>query len=55
VHAVSTAGFTPDTFLLQEHAIFLEKGLAGTPWINLELIELLNELLIADESKADCN
>ena len=53
--AVSTAGFTPDRFLLQEHTIILEKGLAGTPWINTELIELLNELLIADESKAECN
>ena len=33
-----------------------KKGLAtGTPWINLEPVELLNELLIANESKAECN
>jgi len=30
------------------------KGLAGTPWINLEPIKLLNDLLIADKSKAEC-
>ena len=32
-----------------------KKGLAGISWIKLELVELLNELLIADESKAECN
>lgn len=32
-----------------------KKGLAGTPWINLEPLELLNELLIADEFKGECN
>ena len=32
-----------------------KKGLAGTPWINLEPVKLLNELLIVGESKAECN
>jgi hypothetical protein len=56
VPAVSTVGVLHQTnsyFKCTQSSS--KKGREGTWWIQLELGELLTELFLADESKAECN